>query len=345
MTRSLRLFVLIAATVPLAGCFFDSLFGSSSSQGTGQPGGPGPDGALTNPFYDANGNGHPPDGSQTWDAITTGGGGDAPYVYSDGGVIYMDVWYPLPDGVSPGDDGASGGATASGPLSTGDMSADMSVQSYDGATLTAYATLRYDKFPGDPNPDDIVLTDGDSLTAQVGASGTQIAMTREQGTPGYTARYVATLSESGVTGPFDVIIAFHRTNGMYGAPYSRVTLAAPFAITSSTPATLSHASTLPITISPKIDTSVAGTYVEAFGACISSYYAAQAFDGMGTASFNMSQIQFAGSSPPPSGCDITLRVRGDSNGQVDSAFKRDVFGQISVLPGTQARAVPTHLNP
>jgi hypothetical protein len=341
MTRPYRLFLLIAVSIPASGCFFDSLFGSSS-EGTG---GPAPDGGVTDPFTDGSSGRH--DGS----VVGPGYDGSAtysdapPYVYYDGGVIYMDVWYPIRDGGGTGGDGASGGVTNSGPLSTGNMRADMSVQSYDGVSLTAYATLRHDKFPLDPNPDDVVLSDGDTLTAQVGNSGTQIMMTREPGTPGYTARYLATLPQPQTTSPFDVIIAFHRTNGAYGAPYSKVTMAAPFAITSQVPAAIAHQSMLPIKVAPAIDTSVAGTYVEAFGACISGYYAAQTFDGTGSTSFDVSRIQFVGAEPSAAGCDITLRVRGDSNGQVDSAFQRGSFGTISGLPGTQAREAATHLDP
>jgi hypothetical protein len=170
-------------------------------------------------------------------------------------------------------------------------------------------------------------------------------MTREQGTSGATVRYLAAMPMPQTSAPFDVIIGLTRTNGQPNAPYSKVTIAAPFAITSTVPAMIPHQSTLPLAIAPKVDASIASMRIEAIGSCVDSYNAAQSFDATGATTFDVSKLQFIGGEPPANGCDVTLRVRAESNGQVDSVFQRGALGAISAMPGLQARDAQTHLTP
>lgn len=321
MNRRFACAVLVATCVPMSGCLLDpfGIFGGDDNGGGGRP----------RPATDA---GSGSDGSSfVFDA-----GGSPP---------------PSPEAGSGTDGGTppSGGVTTSGPLDVHAISAEMSAQSY-GDTVTLYATLRHDKFYGDPAPDDVVLSDGDTLQGTLTHMSAFVTMEREPNTNAATVRYFVTFPmQPNVSAPFDAIIAFDRTNGKVGAPYSRVTLAVPFAITKPPPATFKVGDMVPIAISPPIDTSIATPSFELFSptpGCLNGVDWAATFDANGAATFDSSKMTFATNPPPAAGCDITWRVRADSTtGQVDSAFQRGTFGGISAMQGVQARDAPSHVNP
>lgn len=296
-------------------------------------------GCLLDPFHlfggDDDGNGR---------ARSAGDGGTTT---SDDAAAPFDGGNSVPDGGSSGGDGgSSGNVTLSGALNVDEMSAEMSAQSY-GNTVTLYATLRHSKYAADPAPDDIVLSDGDTLQGALAQIAGPVTMQREPNTNGATVRYLVTFPTPQVTAPFDAIIAFNRTNGKSGAPYSRVTLAAPYAITTPPPASFRVGDKIPIKVSPPIDGSIATASFDLFAPnCLQEVDWAATFDPTGAATFDSSKLTFVTSPPPAAGCDITFRVRADSTtGQVDSAFARGTFGGISAMEGVQARDAASHVNP
>jgi hypothetical protein len=268
----------------------------------------------------------PPDDGRGGGVILHDGGAN------DGAVNHVDA-------STPGDDGGtSGNVRFSGPLNVEQMNASMSAQSY-GPDVRVYASLLYPHFAADPSPDYVVLDSGDSLVAHSGTL--TMTMTRETNT-GSEVVYVAIFPQQSTA--VDVVIQFSRTNGKSGAPYSKVTLPAPYTVTSTAPASVKRGVALPIKVSAAFASSVS-TGLDITGACITEHDGAVVFDATGATSFDTALLQFIATPPPAAGCAIAVRVQAGTTGQVDSAFRRGTLGAIDTMPGFQDRDTATQLTP
>ncbi len=227
--------------------------------------------------------------------------------------------------------GSSPSVTYSGPLEVKDLLASMSAEQ-DETSLTVYAALLHDRFLADPDPDFVVLDSGDHFTASVG--GVTLPMTEDN--QGSKVRYVAHFSAA-ATGA-SVVVAFLRTNGKEGAPYSTVVLGAPFAI-SSAPASLRRGDLVSLAIS-----SPSRQLTLAFeGPCVEDTPHMLSFDANGKATFDTSAINgVAGSS---AGCDGAGHLVDATYGSVDSAFQRGPLDAVFAMEGHQQRSFPVHVAP
>jgi hypothetical protein len=216
--------------------------------------------------------------------------------------------------------------TTSGPHQVGELTASISAQS-DGTTVHVYAALLLDT-------DFVVLDPGDYFTATIGEE--TIALSREASTDS-SVHYTATFAQP--SGASDVVVAFHRPDGRAGAPYSLVRLAAPFAITSVVPASVRRTGTLPITISPAPQIGD-DYYARFYGACVgTSSELPLAFDPKGNATLPMLAV------PTGGGCNVRIELRRETQGQVDSAFKRTLGGGYGVMEGLVARSITVNVVP
>lgn len=233
------------------------------------------------------------------------------------------------------DPGSGGGGapnvTYSGALEVKDMLASMSAEQ-DETSLTVYAALLHERIVADPDPDFVVLDSGDRFAATVG--GVTLPMTEDN--QGNKVRYVAHFAAA-VTGA-SVVVAFSRTNGKEGAPYSTVALGAPFEI-SSAPGSLHRGDVVPLAISrPSRHLTLAFE-----GSCIEDTPHPIDFDPNGKATFDSHAIVgVAGSS---AGCDGAGHLVDATYGSVDSAFQRGPMNAILAMEGSQRRSFPTHIAP
>jgi hypothetical protein len=228
--------------------------------------------------------------------------------------------------------------TTSGPLSVDEMTASMSAQS-DGSSVKVYAALL-------SASNFIVLDPGDYFQATL--AGDTVVMTREP-TSDSTVHYVATFPMQSAAA--QVVVSFSRPPGKNGAPYSQVTLASPFEITSVAPVSFHRGDVLSMALSSPAPEFRTDTFRLQFeGSCladISTHEYPLVLSADGTAEFDTSPLVFSdeenGPRMTPLSCDVTIHVRDESGGQVDSAFHRGVAGSIDSMPGVQQRLMSSYV--
>jgi hypothetical protein len=148
-------------------------------------------------------------------------------------------------------------------------------------------------------------------------------------------------------GTADVVIAFLRPTGEVSAPRSTITLAAPFQLAGSPPATFRRGDALPIELTPLRSPLPAdqGRVSIAFeGACLADPFTDYEYPLVtdlpftGSATFDTSVVAFVNESDAgPFECDVTIHVRAETIGVIDPAFG------VGAYEGLQEQTAPSHI--
>jgi hypothetical protein len=234
----------------------------------------------------------------------------------------------------PAGDTPEPSVTYSGALDVKDMIASMSA-SQGEAELTVYAALLHRRAVGDPDPDFVVLDSGDRFTATIGNVTVPMVVDNQ----GNKVRYVASVPAP--TAAVNVVISFSRANGKAGAPYSVVALAPPFQLATTPPPSFQRGAPLALKIAGA--TRPRSLMLDFEGVCVDDGADMVVFDGQGSATFDTSLVSpLAGSS---TSCDVVGHLRAPTQGDVDSAFQRGLFGARAKVEGLQIRSFKTHVSP
>jgi hypothetical protein len=211
-----------------------------------------------------------------------------------------------------------------------ELAASMSAQS-DGRVTRVFAAL----LRGAGHF--IELDGGDSFTVRVG-DGREIAMHQRRGA-GLVPEihYVAELPAN--VAPARYVVAFRRGSGKPGAPLSEVTVPGAFEL-SQTSRQARTGDPIFFTMTPA-PPSLADVRLELEGSCVHApTKLVPRATGDGRLLVDTTAIPL-----PAEGCTVHATVRHEGHGQVDSAFRRGVFGAIAEMEGLQSRAFDLWLGP
>jgi hypothetical protein len=215
-------------------------------------------------------------------------------------------------------------------VQTSEVWPSLSAQS-DGTSLKVYAAIL-------KSSDFVKLDTGDYFTAQIG-NADPVVLTLEPYTDG-KVHYSATFPASGDAA--DVAIAFHRATGFVSAPGSKVTVAAPFTVTSTPPATLKLGTLLTVSISPVPSTAASDNdywSIAVTGDCIDDGgpFRVSVDSETGNAQLDTSLLKLKQGA---TGCDVGVQVRHETRGACDSAYNG---ASSHPVEGLQARVFGTAL--
>ncbi|HEX7667880.1 MAG TPA: hypothetical protein VF407_25310 [Polyangiaceae bacterium] len=219
-------------------------------------------------------------------------------------------------------------------IATSEMVPSFSVQSGD-SNVKVFAAL-FKKNDDNDNSSLVTLDDGDSFVATPDG-GTPVTLTH--GPNDDDAHYSATLPLA--TAAENITIAFVRGNGQVSAPNTVVPLAAPFAMTSTSPDTVKKGDMIPFTLAPVPSLKSSDIQFEIFGPCVDdsdTTLPTPVVDVDGNGSFDTNKLPLKGSTT----CQVQLYVDALTTGTTDAAFKG---GSANAVPCEQRRAITRTITP
>lgn len=215
-------------------------------------------------------------------------------------------------------------------VQTSDVWPSLSAQS-DGSSVRVYAAIL-------KGSDFVKLDTGDSFTAQIG-NAEPVVLTLEPYTDDkihYTASFPANADAT------NLAIALHRASGFVSAPGSKVTVPAPFRITSTPPATVKLGSVLTVKIAPVPAAAATDTdywSIAVTGSCIDGdapiRVSVDSETGQAQLDTNVLKLKQG-----KTGCDVGVQVRHETRGPADAAFNG---ASSHPVEGLQARYFSTAL--
>lgn len=207
-----------------------------------------------------------------------------------------------------------------------DMRASLSAQS-EGDHIRVYAALL------EKGGAFLDLSSSDSLSATVGAETHPLARIAE----GDKIHYEADFAQP--TTAVAASISFHRADGRRGGE-SQVMVPAPFSLTVTPTASVSHTGSLSLDVPGVGSSSNDFLNVDVTGVCVR--------DGQQTISvtvtkekalLDMTLVTLADTKVAE--CDLELSVQAEQSGHVDPAFAPDIF--VTQFQGVQRRVTKTHM--